>query len=501
MPVSVLNQTQNHNAYVLFIDDTKKILGKWNEAWLKDLLKTPLQSDFKGKYKECLLLYPPSGNPKRVLIVGAGKTSLLTLHRIRALGAQVSAFLKDKGVFDKINVLMPQLGKWKTAEVAEAFQLGSDLYQFSFRDFKTDSSDDEKNRRKKVDLSLIVSDRKDLKTAEASASRAEKMAEGVNWARRLILLSAEQLNPSTLAREAEKMVATSPAKSKLKITVWTEKELQKNKFGGVLNVGKGSDLSPRFIIVEYFNAKKSEKPIVLVGKGVTFDSGGLSLKPPQAQETMKYDMAGSASVLASVKILAALEAKVNVVALVPAVENLPSGRAMKPGDIITMASGKTVEVLNTDAEGRLILADALHYGSTHYQPQAMIDVATLTGSCALAVGEAAAGVFSNDRKVLDRLTRASMEVGENLWPLPNFDDFYADLLKSDVADMKNIGTREAGASSASIFLRHFVKDGTPWAHLDIAGCGWYDAPRDFIGMRGPSGIPIRTLVQFVENSF
>ena len=210
-------------------------------------------------------------------------------------------------------------------------------------------------------------------------------------------------------------------------------------------------------------------------------------------------MAGSASVMGAFKIVTDLKLKVNVVALVPTVENMPSGHAIRPGDVLTMASGKTVEVLNTDAEGRLILADALFYATTQYKPRAVVDVATLTGACAVAVGEAAVGMFTNNKKVQTGLMKAASEVQENLWPLPDFDDFYAHLLKSDIADLKNIGGKEAGASTASIFLRHFVHNDIPWAHFDIAGCGWYEAPRDFIGGRGASGVPIRTLAEFVEN--
>ncbi len=297
------------------------------------------------------------------------------------------------------------------------------------------------------------------------------------------------------------MALASPQKSKIKVDIWDEAKLKKNAFGGVLAVGKGSDNRPHFIILEYHGGKKSEKPIALVGKGVTFDSGGLSLKPPPSQETMKYDMAGAASVLGAFKIATDLGIKKNLVVLIPTVENMPSGGAQRPGDIITMASGKTVEVLNTDAEGRLILADALFWATTKYSPRACIDVATLTGACALAVGNAAAGCYTNNPKLQQNLMKSAEAVQEGMWPLPNFEEFYADLIISDVADIRNTGkVREAGASTASTFLKHFVHNDVPWAHLDIAGCGWYDGPRDFIGCRGASGVPIRTLVNFIENN-
>jgi leucyl aminopeptidase len=320
----------------------------------------------------------------------------------------------------------------------------------------------------------------------------------VNWARRLILLPGSQLWPDELVKKAQEMVAASPSKSKIKAQYWGDKELRKNKFGGVLGVGQGSDHQPRFIVLEYLQGKKSDSPIVLVGKGITFDSGGLSLKPPSSQETMKYDMAGSASVMAAFKIATDLQWKVNLVVLVPTAENMPSGGAIRPGDILEMASGATVEVLNTDAEGRLILADALFYATTRYKPKAVIDVATLTGAAAMALGEAAVGIYSNSDKVEKALFESGARVQENLWSLPKFEDFYAPMLKSEIADLRNIGGREAGASTASIFLKHFVKNDTPWAHFDIAGCGWYDSPRDFISMKGPSGVPIRLLADFIE---
>lgn len=500
MSIHLLSAAKAYQAIVVFVDESKKFLTYWNDKSLRQWAEPIIKQDFLGRYKESLLLYPPQEGPtKRLLVMGAGKANKLTLHKVRALAAAAAAFLRDKGHLDRVGIAVPSLRGLKVGDVAEAIQTGIELHQFSFRDFKTDSSDEEKQRRKPFTFDLLVADKADAKIAQVSAEKGRVIAEGVNWARRIILLSGEQLGPSELAQQAQKMVASSKNKTKLKISVWDEKELKKNKFGGLLCVGRGSERPPRFIVIEYRNAAKSRAPICLVGKGITFDSGGLSLKPGPAMETMKYDMAGAASVLAATKIVAGLGLKVNLVTLVPAAENMPSGRATRPGDIIEMGSGKTVEILNTDAEGRLVLSDALHYGSTHYSPKFMVDVATLTGSCALAVGEAAAGLFTNNKIIETKLQKAGQEAGENLFPLPNYDDFYVDLLRSDVADLKNIGGREAGASTAAIFLRHFVKEGTPWAHLDIAGCGWYDSPRDFIGMRGPSGIPIRTLVQFVEN--
>jgi leucyl aminopeptidase len=498
MSVHVLNQAPQHECLVVFFDDSQKPLSLWNDAALRDYLKLALESDFQGKNKESLMTYLP-GHPltKRLLLVGLGKRADVNLHRLRSGAAVAVAELQKRKIESKIGFVVPTIAKLQTNQVTEALMLGSELFQYRPDEMKTAEA---VKKRKWLSWSFLVLDKKELKAAEKGCERGKIIASGVNFSRRLINTSPLQLYPESLAEEAKKMAMSSPQKSKIKLEIWDEAKLSKNAFGGVLAVGRGSANRPHFIILEYHGAKKSEKPIVLVGKGVTFDSGGLSLKPPPSQETMKYDMAGAASVLGAFKIATDLGLKKNLVVLVPTVENMPSGHAQRPGDVITMASGKTVEVLNTDAEGRLILADALFWATTKYQPKACIDVATLTGACALAVGNAAAGVYSNHEKTKAALIKCGEEVNEGIWPLPNYEDFYADLLNSEVADLRNIGkVREAGASTASIFLKHFVHNDVPWCHLDIAGCGWYDSPRDFIGARGASGVPIRTLAEFVES--
>lgn len=501
--VSALSKAQNLEALILFGDDTKKILSKITDRSLAEAIRTPLTMDFKGRYRECLLVYteekPAIKTTKRIILVGTGKSAKLTNHHWRTLASTAVHYLKNLGITKNIGLLLPSPKGQKTSEIAMASAQGQSLGQIGFDLFKTERKEEEKARFETIRFQFLVSDAKELRGAQDGVARGSLIGEDVNWARRLILLPGGDLYPDVLVQKVQEMVAKSPAKTKIRAEYWTEKELRKHSFGGLLGVGQGSTHRPRFIILEYFQGKRGEPPIVLVGKGITFDSGGLSLKPPASQETMKYDMAGSASVLSAFKIITDLGIKCNVVALVPTAENMPSGTAIRPGDVLRMASGKTVEVLNTDAEGRLILADGLHYATTHYKPKAVIDVATLTGACALAVGEAAAGVFTNNKKLLSALMTTSEKVQENLWPLPDFDDYYVPLLKSEIADLKNIGTREAGASTASIFLRNFISNNTPWAHLDIAGCGWYDAGRDFIASKGPSGIPIRLLAQFIED--
>ncbi|PIR22299.1 MAG: leucyl aminopeptidase [Deltaproteobacteria bacterium CG11_big_fil_rev_8_21_14_0_20_45_16] len=501
MSVSTFRDLKNQEVLVVFADEAKKIQGSWNDSVLKDYLKVPLENDFRAKFREPLLVYTHSHpTTKRVLVLGLGKKSDISLQNFRNLGASLAGALKNKNVKSHASVLVPKVGKFKTAEIVEALQTGASVYQFQFTELKSAESLKKNPPSKPIELQFIV-EAKDLKQAGAAESKAKATAEGVNWGRRLVAMSPRQLYPVQLTKEVEKMVKASPSKSKIKMTVWGETELKKHAYGGVLAVNQGSENEAQFIVLQYSNGGKSSKPMALVGKGVTFDSGGLSLKPPQAQETMKYDMAGAASVLSAFKITVDLQLKTNLVCVVPSVENMPSGAAQKPGDVITMASGKTVEVLNTDAEGRLILADALFHATTQFKPKAVIDVATLTGACALAVGEAAAGLYGTDEKLKKGLEKASAESGEHIWRLPDFEEFYGDQMNSDVADLRNIGkSREAGATTAGIFLRAFVKNDIPWAHLDIAGCGWYDAPRGFVGARGPSGVPIRLLAKFIEQN-
>ncbi len=490
-------QSKARELVVAFVDESKKIISHGLNAELVALSKNPLHHDFKGKFKETCLLYSNHGPAKRLLLLGIGKSSELNAHRLRVIGAQIASVSKSLELSSPALLIAPQLKSLKAGELAQSLAEGLILSQLGFSRFKSDTKDNSV-RFYDCDILLTPALRKD---AERGIERGTIIAKGVNWARTIIHTPGGHLTPNDLASEAEHLFKNSKQKSKMKGEFWSRNELVKHKFGGLLGVGQGSKNPPRFIVLEYWGTKKSEAPLVLVGKGVTFDSGGLSLKPPASMETMKYDMAGAATMLAVFKIVSELALKVNLVTLVPTAENMPSGEAIRPGDILTMASGKTVEVLNTDAEGRLILADALYWASTKYKPRAIVDAATLTGACAVAVGEAAAGLFTNSKKLEAALQLASQEAHEHFWPLPNFDDFYASLIKSDVADLKNIGGKEAGASTASIFLRHFVHNNVPWAHLDIAGCGWYDAPRDFISQKGPSGVPIRSLVDFVESGF
>jgi leucyl aminopeptidase len=281
----------------------------------------------------------------------------------------------------------------------------------------------------------------------------------------------------------------------LEIEVWGEPELEDKGMGAILAVARGSDEPARFIILKYFGAPDSEaKPIVLVGKGVTFDSGGLSLKPAQSMEEMKADKAGACAVLAAMQAIALLGVKKNVVGLIPAVENLPSGRAQRPGDVLRAMNGTTIEVINTDAEGRLILADSLSYGQ-QLEAEFMVDIATLTGAVVVALGKLRAGVFCNNEELFERVSRASDESGEKLWRMP-LDDEYRKEIESPIADIRNVGSRWGGAITAAKFLEEFVGD-VPWCHIDIAGVDLFKGEG---GIQGPTGFGVRTLVEIVDQS-
>ena len=314
------------------------------------------------------------------------------------------------------------------------------------------------------------------------------VGESLNWARGLINEPSNRKPPRVMADRAREMAAAAG----LTVDVLDERDLRDLKMGALLGVGQGSEESPRLVVLKHAGNPDSPKKLAYVGKGITFDSGGISIKPAEGMEKMKYDMAGGATAMAALRTLALFGARVNCMAVVPLAENMPSGRAQRPGDVVESMSGKTIEIINTDAEGRLILADALAYarrlGATH-----LVDIATLTGAARIALGPFRAGVMGNDQAFIDSFLAAAKRAGEKMWQMP-MDDEYRDLIKSTVADVANTGGRFAGMITAAKFLEEFVGD-TPWVHLDIAGTAWNDEERPWLP-KGPSGVAMRTLVEF-----
>jgi leucyl aminopeptidase len=336
-------------------------------------------------------------------------------------------------------------------------------------------------------------ERFDILAAEGPAEliRGHKTGEaigaGQTFARGLQVLPGNVATPTYIANQARELAQ----RHGFEVTVLDKASIVREKMGALLSVAQGSAEEPRFIALEYKGSDAA--PVVLVGKGVTFDSGGISIKPAQNMEDMKYDMSGAAAVLGTFEALGRLKPKVHVVGLIPSTENMPSGTAVKPGDVVTSHLGKTIEVINTDAEGRLILCDALSY-ARRYQPAAVVDIATLTGAMVVALGHTATGVMGDDEKLIEELRAAGDKAGERIWPLPLWED-YRDLMKSDIADVKNSGGRPAGSISAGWFLKEFV-DGFPWAHLDIAGTAYTERDEP-TRVKGPTGMGVRLFTEFL----
>jgi len=437
-----------------------------------------------GKKGEDLLVTRRDGDrfaAGNVLIVGAGAKGDLDVTAMRRILGRAAASARR---FPTVATSLARaFGARQATDAVQAAVEAIDLGRYRFDRYK--SSSDETVLR---ECTVLVAPRWDAKAAKAGAKAGAIVAESVRWARDLVNTPAGDLPPAEIAREAQRMAKEVGLTCK----VWNENQLAQGGFGGIIGVGKGSVNPPRMIELRYTGAGK-RTPIALTGKGVAFDSGGLSLKDGPGMETMKCDMGGAASILATMRVIALLKPKVNVIAAIPSSENMPSGSAQKPGDVIHHRGGTTSEVLNTDAEGRLILADSLAF-LVEQEPSCVIDTATLTGACMVALGTDITGAFGNDDALTQELVAAGTEVGEPIWQLPLWSD-YRTLIDSKVADVKNIGKRYGGAITAALFLAEFVGD-TPWVHLDIAGPAFHDGAHD-LGPAGATGVPVRALVRFV----
>ncbi|HTS61340.1 MAG TPA: leucyl aminopeptidase [Candidatus Acidoferrales bacterium] len=433
-----------------------------------------------GKEMEITLLHRPQGTAaKRVVFAGAGKRDSFgpTVMR-RTVGAAVR-HLKSKGVK---RATLAAGAAYEGAEFTAAAVEGAILADFEPDRYKT--GDDKKN----LDSFAVAGSAPGM--AEA-AGRGCVLAEAQNYARSLVNEPANRLSPSGMAAASKQMAAEAA----LECEVLDQAAMQALGMGSLLGVAQGSAEPPCLIVLRYRPARAaSVAHLGLVGKGVTFDTGGISIKPADGMEKMKYDMAGGAAMIGAMRAIAQLKPAVAVTAFVPCVENMPGSRAQRPGDIVTAMSGKTIEVINTDAEGRLILADALTYarrqGCTH-----LVDAATLTGAIVVALGHLNVGLFTNNDALRDRVLAASKAEGERMWPMP-LDDDYKEYLKSAFADVANVGGRWGGAVTAAMFLKEFSEE-TPWVHLDIAGTAWLDDSKPYMA-KGPTGLPVRTLVRLAE---
>jgi leucyl aminopeptidase len=469
------------DVYVIpvFLDDNDYFLEKFGKYGkeLKRHINVISDSKFKNLKYTAIKIGDKS---KEIIFLGLGEKNKLDAEKIRLAAGFVSKELKQKR--KRITTIY-----WiENKDFAKAQMEGFLLADYEYNKFKTDAQNYERN--------LIIFD--DKKIIDSSTLKEIiTVVNGVNFAKDLANSPSNIVTPSFIANEAKNIVRKN---KKVKIKIFNLKDAKKMGMNAFYSVAKGSDEPAKFIVCEYMAGGK-EKPIVLIGKGITFDSGGISLKPQATAlskiEDMKYDMSGAACMLSLLKIISELNIKMNLVVIIPATENMPSGKSYKPGDIIKTFLGKTVEVISTDAEGRLILADAIAY-SLKYGPELIIDAATLTGACVVALGKYAIGLMGNNEKYIEMIKKSGYNTGEKLWELPLWDE-YKEQIKSKVADLKNVGGGDAATITAGIFLKEFTV-GFPWLHLDIAGTAYDVKNKDYIG-EGASGAGVRLIFDFIKN--
>jgi leucyl aminopeptidase len=438
------------------------------------------RADFRGARDESLHLDGGSSRAGRVLLVGLGTPTELPAA-LRRGASLLGRKAHGMGV-GTLAVVAPGTD----ADAAEAIAIGLNLGAWEYLDLKTPPPEAE--RKKPLTKATIVA--ADAKASKDALARGEAIAAGYELSRRLAQMPGNVCTPDLLAKTATDI----GRRHKLKVTVLGRREMERQKMGSFLCVAQGTDQDPKLVTMEYRKGRRGDAPVVLVGKGLCFDTGGISIKPADRMEFMKFDMCGAAGVLGAMEAIARLKLKVNVVGIFGATTNMPSGNAVKPGDVVISHLGKSIEIINTDAEGRLVLADLLSY-ARRFKPAAVIDAATLTGACVIALGHTATGVLGTDQALVDEVISAARRATEPGWQLPLWDD-YKELIKSDVADMKNSGGRAGGTISAAMFLKEFAEE-YPWVHLDIAGTAYSES--DLVAIpRGPTGVPTGTFVEFVR---
>lgn len=474
-------------------------------GWLRTLLKS---KEFEGKSQQTSLVHTHGAiRAKRVLLVGLGKKPEATLDTVRQAMGTVAKRLRQTGVRTLATAVLGRGIAGATPatliELAQAMVEGAVLGGYQFTVYRSDGQD---TGRHLARMAIITPRANQVPDLKEGVRRGLVSAEATVFVRDLCNHPANVVTPSRVAQEARKIARERG----VLVKVLERRQMARLGMGALLGVARGSHEPPKFIILEYRGtgpsrrravrrgavrreAAETDQPIVLVGKTITFDTGGISLKPSENMEQMKADMTGGAEVLATVRAAARLRLPLHLIGILPATENMPGGRAMKPGDIVTTLSGKTVEVQNTDAEGRLVLADGLAY-ATRYRPAAIIDVATLTGACTVALGQFAIGMFGNNDGLKRRVELAGRKAGERVWEMPLWEEYF-EQLRSEVADMRNIGGRGGGMITAALLLSKFVGE-APWVHLDIASTDWSEKERPYIA-KGPTGIGTRLLIQYL----
>src|SRR3954471_10025506 len=444
--------------------------------------------EVKGKIFEAVLLHRPQGlKAKRLLVIGGGKAKNFSSYELRKMAGTAVRFLKPKGI-KSFAFVAPEMQSGMPDSVRAVVE-GALVGDFDPDTYKSDRKD-----LSMQEMSVVAPAAGDQKALQTALEQARIIGESQNFTRELVNEPGNRMTPTMLADRAKKMCEAVKSPH-LKCEIYGGEKIRELKMGAFWSVSQGSDEPPALIVMTYTPPGAPEKPVLgLVGKGITFDTGGISIKPADGMEKMKYDMAGGAAMIGAMRAIALLKPKMKVIGIVCATENMPSGKAQKPGDVQIAMSGKSIEIINTDAEGRLVLADGLHYarqlGATH-----LIDAATLTGACVVALGYVNAGVFANDEPIFERFAQALQRSGEKMWRLP-LDEEYRESIRSGIADIVNSGGRWGGAVTAAMFLKEFVEN-TPWIHLDIAGVAWMEENKSWIA-KGPSGVAVRSLVAFVR---
>ncbi|OOG23835.1 leucyl aminopeptidase [Thioalkalivibrio denitrificans] len=461
-----------------------RVLDKASGGMLSTILR---RGDMDGEKEQTLWLYNlPNTLCDRVLLVGCGKEREFNEAAYRSVTATMARTVNKSGAVEAVNYLtdLPVKGRDTLWKISQAVTVTQDTL-YRFQQLKSKKDEVQRPLRRII---LSVPSRSDLLPGEEAVRVASAISLGTRFTRDLANLPGNICTPTYLADQARQLNKTYKS---VKVEVMEEADMEKLGMGALLSVSRGSEQPAKLIVMEYRGGKKDSKPIVLVGKGITFDTGGISLKPGEAMDEMKFDMCGAASVLGVMKAIAEMMLPLNVIGVVAAAENMPDGKASRPGDVVTSMSGQTVEILNTDAEGRLVLCDALSYVE-RFEPESVIDIATLTGACIIALGHQATGLLSNHGPLANELLNAGRQCYDRAWELPLWEE-YQEQLKSNFADMANIGGRPAGTITAACFLSRFTKK-YHWAHLDIAGVAWKSGKE-----KGATGRPVPLLMQYLLN--